>query len=81
MDVEFPARQLHRDAAAEERFKEVSEAYGVLSDPDKRARYDRYGHVNGGQGGPGDWAGVVSRMERILLGATDGRATRRKRGP
>jgi molecular chaperone DnaJ len=34
------------DAKAEERFKEASEAYGVLSDADKRAAYDRFGHAS-----------------------------------
>ncbi|WP_419553360.1 molecular chaperone DnaJ [Candidatus Poriferisodalis sp.] len=53
------AREHHPDAnpgddGAEARFKEISEAYAVLSDPEARARYDRFGHegLRGGMGGP-----------------------------
>jgi molecular chaperone DnaJ len=41
------------DKLAEEKFKEASEAYQVLSDPDRRAQYDRFGHAAFDQGGAG----------------------------
>ena len=44
------------DAAAEASFKEAAEAYDVLRDADKRARYDRFGHAGLGAGGQGGFS-------------------------
>ncbi len=57
------ARKFHPDinkeADAEEKFKEINEAYAVLSDPEKRAAYDRYGHAGlNGMGGMPDFSTI-----------------------
>ena len=80
------------DHVAEEKFKEASEAYQVLTDANKRAAYDRYGHAGLGGPGAGPFAGgmdigdifgdLFGEMFNMAGGAQRGsqRGSRQKRG-
>jgi molecular chaperone DnaJ len=80
------ARQYHPDVSqepdAEERFKEINEAYAVLSDPDKRSAYDRFGHagVQGMGGVPQDFTVDFADIFEEFFGGFGGFGRSSQRG-
>jgi molecular chaperone DnaJ len=89
------AKQYHPDVnpgdkSAESKFKEINEAYEVLSNSEKKSRYDQYGHAGtdpnayggaGGFGGGFDFGDIGDIFESFFGGSGFNRSSKNKRGP
>ncbi|MFO1019371.1 MAG: molecular chaperone DnaJ [Planctomycetales bacterium] len=85
MAMQFHPDRNRGDADAAERFKECAEAYEILSDDEKKSRYDRYGHAGlGGAAGGGagfrDVSDIFEAFSDIFGGAFGGGGRTRGRG-
>ncbi|RSD22729.1 molecular chaperone DnaJ [Mesobacillus subterraneus] len=70
---------INKEPGADEKFKEIKEAYEVLSDDQKRAHYDQFGHVDPNQGfGGGDFGGGFGGFEDIFNSFFGGGGGRRR---
>ena len=72
--VKFHPDKNPDDPHAEEKFKELGEAYDVLMDPDKRAAYDRFGHAAFAQGGAGFGGGSFHAFRETSWAGFQGNA-------
>ncbi len=83
MAMKFHPDRNPDDSAAEEKFKDIQKAYAILSDKQKRAAYDQFGHagVDGAAGGHGGFGGFGDVFEDIFENIfSGGRGQRQSRG-
>ena len=86
---EFHPDTNHAGSEDDEHFKEISQAYEVLRDPERRARYDRFGHAGvfgqaaggGGGGDPFGTGGLGDLFDAFFNGMGGAQAGRRRTGP